>query len=303
MESAPKDLHLSVILDRLILEHEHGLASSTIDCFFKPGLADFERFLQRPGVLTDLNRDTVNRWIIHKTEQHCPPATIKTRRNAILGLWRFAYEVELLDEEPKRVRKVRLHYAGVDAWTSQEVAALIKTAYAGDDSYLGNTGLPRSLYFASLISTAYDTALRLGDLLALSPKVISMRHRKGYIRVIESKTGKLKQAVVQPYTLRLIEQMLSLRPDRELVWPLWCRREQFYRTFRSLVVSSGIRKGTFRWLRRASITHVEVEQPGLGQKHAGHSDSLTTQRHYTDRNQLAEEVTAPPPLFPNSRIA
>lgn len=296
------ELPLTDLLDRLIVDHEHGLASSTVECFFKPGISDFSKFLGRPAVISDLTRDVVNRWLQLKTEAGCALATIKTRRNAILGLWRYAYEAEIIDHEPKRVRKIRLAYAGVTTWTQEEVTQLIRSSFNGPDGYLGDTGLPKSLYFAAIISVAYDTALRLGDLLSLTPAVIGIRNRRGHIRVIESKTGKLKQAILQPYTLRLVQQLIELRPDRELIFPLWCRREQFYRVFRSIVKDAEIRTGTFRWLRRASITHVEIDHPGYGQRMAGHSDAITTQRHYTDPNQIAAELISPPPLFPTSKI-
>lgn len=191
------ELPLKDLLDRLIVDHEHGLASSTVECFFKPGISDFSKFLGRPAVISDLTRDVVNRWLQQKTEAGCALATIKTRRNAILGLWRYAYEAEIIDHEPKRVRKIRLAYVGVTTWTQEEVTQLIRSSFNGPDGYLGDTGLPKSLYFAAIISVAYDTALRLGDLLALAPSVIGIRNRRGHIRVIESKTGKLKQAILQ----------------------------------------------------------------------------------------------------------
>jgi integrase len=293
----PTAVSLSELLEQLILQHENGLANSTVQCFFKPALSDFSRFLGHEASLSDLTRDNVNRWLIHKTESGCAPSTIKTRRNAILGLWRYAYESELLEDEPKRIRKVRLTYLGVDAWTPEEITRLVATAIEGKDSYLGTTGLVHSLFFGSLISAGYDTALRLGDLLALRRDMIQVKNRCGYIRVVESKTGKVKSARLYPHTMSLIDQLWDLKPDREKIWPLWCRREQFYRSFNTLVKRAGIRKGTFRWLRRASITQVELIQPGWGTIHAGHSDPIITKRHYTDGKQLNEEVTAPPPLF------
>ena len=293
----PTAVSLSELLEQLILQHENGLANSTVQCFFKPALSDFSRFLGHEASLSDLTRDNLNRWLMYKTEIGCAPSTIKTRRNAILGLWRFAYENEILDEEPKRIRKVRLAYAGVEAWTPEEITRLIQFALEDGDNHLGTTGLPRSLYFASLVSAGYDSALRLGDMLALRRSMIQVKNRCGYLRVIESKTNKIKQVRFYPHTMKLIDQLWDLRPDREVIWPLWCRREQFYRSFNTLVKHAGIRKGTFRWLRRASITQVELIKPGWGTVHAGHSDPLITKRHYTDAGQLNEEVTAPPPLF------
>lgn len=292
-----ESLALSELLDQFVLNHEEGLSKSTIACFYRPAISDFSRFLGHPAEVLDLRKENVNQWIQSKIDSQCASATVKTRRNAIMALWRWAYENDIVTEEPKRIRKVRLSYAGVDAWTPEEITRLVATAMEGKDSYLGTTGLVHSLFFASLISAGYDTALRLGDLLALRREMIVVKNRCGYIRVVESKTGKVKSARLYPHTMRLIDQLWDLKPDRQNIWPLWCRREQFYRSFNTLVKHAGIRKGTFRWLRRASITQVELIKPGWGTVHAGHSDPIITKRHYTDAGQLNEEVTAPPPLF------
>lgn len=288
---------LSALLEQFVLNHEQGLSSATIACFYRPAISDFSRFLGYPAESLDFTKENLNRWIQWKTDQGCASATIKTRRNALLALWRWAFENEILDEEPKRIRKVRLSYAGVEAWTPEEITRLIQFALEDGDNHLGTTGLPRSLYFASLVSAGYDSALRLGDMLCLKRSMIHVKNRCGYLRVIESKTNKIKQVRFYPHTMKLIDRLWDIQPDREVIWPLWCRREQFYRSFNTLVKHAGIRKGTFRWLRRASITQVELIKPGWGTVHAGHSDPIITKRHYTDAGQLNEEVTAPPPLF------
>jgi integrase len=295
----PLTVSLPELLDQFILNHEKGLSPSTIACFYKPAISDFSKFLGRDPEVFDLTKENINRWIMYKTEMGCPAPTIKTRRNAILALWRWAYQEEILDEEPKRIRRVRLSDTGVDAWTPEEITLLVQTALDGNDYYLGTTKLPRSLYFASMVLTGYDTALRLGDIFALKKSMINVKNRCGYMRVVESKTGKQKHAQIYPHTMKLIDRLWDLNPDREFIWPLWCRREQFYRSFRTLVKQAKVRPGTFRWLRRASITQVELVKPGWGTIHAGHSDQKVTQRHYTDRSQLVADVIAPPPLFNN----
>ncbi len=295
--STLQSVALSALLEQFILNHEQGLSSATIACFYRPAISDFSRFLGYPAESLDFTKENLNRWIQWKTDQGCASATIKTRRNALLALWRWAFETEILDEEPKRIRKVRLAYAGVEAWTPEEITRLVQFALEDGDNYLGTTGLPRSLYWASLVSAGYDSALRLGDMLCLKRSMIQVKSRCGYLRVIESKTNKIKQVRFYPHTMKLIDRLWDLRPDMEVIWPLWCRREQFYRSFNTLVKHAGIRKGTFRWLRRASITQVELIKPGWGTVHAGHSDPIITKRHYTDAGQLNEEVTAPPPLF------
>jgi monovalent cation:proton antiporter-2 (CPA2) family protein len=78
-----------------------------------------------------------------------------------------------------------------------------------------------------------------------------------------------------------------------LVWPLWGRREAFYRHFARVVVAANIRPGTFRWLRRTAATQLERIEPGRGTELLGHASRSTTEQWYLDKSQLGT-----PPLPP-----
>ena len=98
---------------------------------------------------------------------------------------------------------------------------------------------------------------------------------------------------LRPETLQAIAAHVGGRTATELVWPLWGRREALYRAFRRLVASAGIRRGTFRWLRRTAATQVETISPGAGTALLGHASRSTTEQWYLDRSQLSQ-----PPLPP-----
>jgi integrase len=137
--------------------------------------------------------------------------------------------------------------------------------------------------------------LRLGDLLSLEREWIRKDSEgTGWIRIQQAKTSRLVSSRFNPSTMVLIDRLMSENPNRRLIWPLWCRRESFYLRFRALVKQSGIRHGTFRFLRRASATHVEQLAPGTSYLHAGHADPSTTLRHYLDAEQLSGAVSPAP---------
>ena len=98
---------------------------------------------------------------------------------------------------------------------------------------------------------------------------------------------------LRPETLQAIAAHVGDRQPSDLVWPLWGRREALYRAFRRLVASSGIRPGTFRWLRRTAATQVEIAEPGRATELLGHASRSTTEQWYLDRSQLTQ-----PPLPP-----
>jgi len=113
------------------------------------------------------------------------------------------------------------------------------------------------------------------------------------MRMVQSKTSGYVRVTLRPETReRVAEQIDGLRPG-DRVWPLWARREAFYRAFRSLVASAGIREGTFRWLRRTAATQVEIEHPGRSTELLGHASRSTTEQWYLDRSQLSDVVLPP----------
>ena len=115
----------------------------------------------------------------------------------------------------------------------------------------------------------------------------------GRITIVQRKTGYEVRLRLRDATLRAIDDSMADRPERRLIWPLWGRRDALYRHIRQLVGDAGIRRGTFRWLRRAAITAIERETPGMGMLLAGHRSRQTTERYYIDRSQFSD-----PPLPP-----
>jgi len=78
------------------------------------------------------------------------------------------------------------------------------------------------------------------------------------------------------------------------VWPWPYRREALYRHFNRLVTAAGIRRGTFRWLRRTAATQAERVQAGSGARLLGHASRATTEAWYIDRSQF--EMPPLPPI-------
>jgi hypothetical protein len=114
------------------------------------------------------------------------------------------------------------------------------------------------------------------------------------LQLVQAKTGRVVVVRLRPQTLAVVDRLVVGQPPGSPVWPLWGRREAFYRAFRRLVFVAGIRPGTFRWLRRSAVTQLERIAPGQGTRLAGHLHRSTTETWYVDRSQLA--VPPLPPL-------
>lgn len=290
---------LRELIAAIVADKELPPCDDTLSCWYLPAVADLEKFLCREATIDDLDRSTVNAWIDCRVrEASLSVHTIKTRRGALLAIWNGAVGLEILPDPPAKIRKLRIRPKNPTAWEREEIEQLIRFAlHEWQKRYLPKIELPRGLYFGSLAAAGYDTGLRLGDLLSLEREWIRVDgFGEGHLAIVQSKVSRLVGCRLHKETMRLIDELMAHNPGRRLIWPMWGRREALYSQFRKLVRAAGIRDGTFRYLRRASTTHVEIAYPGKGQEHAGHADGGVTRRHYLDAYQLQSTAVCPPPL-------
>jgi hypothetical protein len=90
---------------------------------------------------------------------------------------------------------------------------------------------------------------------------------------------------------------LELAP-RQLVTPWMSSHETFDDQVKRLTQKAGIRQGTWKWLRRASATDVEIQRPGSATAHLGHvPGSRIAERSYIDPAQFSRIATTPRELL------
>jgi integrase len=265
------------LLNRYVREHPYGVADATA-AQLRYTLGSYIRFCGTCG-LQILDCDRANQWI-DELRQSRAPDTVRTQRTNLLCVWWWAYRERLVDEPPLRLRRLRPISRSPQAWTLDEIHALIAAAEAYPC---------RSQWTATLVRVGYDTGLRLGDLLRL--RLVDVL--AGHLAVVQGKTCRVVHVQLRDVTREALQRFTSGQPPPALVWPLWGRREAFYRHFRRVVEASGIRPGTFRWLRRTAATQLERVSPGRGTELLGHASRATTEAWYLDRSQLSD-----PPLPP-----
>lgn len=244
------------------------------------------RFLGQNAKLADCTDDNVNhfcQWLLDNGRRH---ATAIGRRNSILTLWRYAYALGATNTFPARIRRIRSPHRVVRAWSIDEVRVLLFVAMNDDRQF--TDGQPCGLWFGSLISSAWDSALRLGDLLLLN--VANITASQQVIRM--NKTGDEVVIKLSIFSVKLIQQLTELTQAKDKIWPLWGRREAFYRRFASLVERAGITKGTFRWIRRGRLSAIAASGADASLA-AGHRSQLVTVRHYLDRSKAAAPPAQP----------
>ena len=248
----------------------------------------YEAWAGGPVQLLELDEASVSAWLRDYAASGVVPETVRSKKVGILALWRAAADEGLCEPPTRRIRSVRVPYKPPTCWTWEEVSALL-TACQGLKRW-HRTGLRRSAGFDLAIRLAWDTGLRQGDQWRLP--VADIRP-DGAVSLVQSKTGRPVICQLSASTVEALRISLSVAP-RQLVTPWLSSHETFDDQFKRLVAKAGIRPGTWKWLRRASATDVEIQRPGAATAHLGHvPGSRIAERSYIDPAQFSRTATTP----------
>ena len=248
----------------------------------------FEAWAGHPVQLVELDEASVSAWLRDYAASGVVPETVRSKKVGLLALWRAAADEGLCEPPTRRIRSVKCPYKPPTCWTIEEVSALL-TACQGLQRW-HRTGLRRSSWFALAIRLAWDTGLRQGDQWRLP--VADVRP-DGAVGLVQSKTGRPVLCQLSSSTVEALRVSLEVAP-RALATPWLASHETFDAQFSLLVKKAGIRPGTWKWLRRASATDVEIQRPGAATAHLGHvPGSRIAERSYIDPAQFSRTATTP----------
>lgn len=282
-------MHLTQLKTQFVAEHYRGVAENT-SAFLDACVGSYRTFLGRAPETSDLNRASLNSYVDWMFRNRAYD-TMRTQRSGLLMLWRYAADVELADPPP-RVRLPKKVPVTVQAWSVEEVSQLRDYCLTLGGEF--PTGVTKANFWSSLVACAYETGFRLSDQLSLEYSWIS----SGKITLVESKTGKTQRRQLSSQTIELVGRCFADQPRRRLVWPLWARREAFFENFRRIVADSGVRPGTFKYLRRAAATAAEQLQAGGGTLFLQHSSPKVTRDSYLDESLLTPIIPQIQNLLP-----
>lgn len=250
----------------------------------------FERWAGGPVRLSELDEASVSAWL-RDYSRTAAPATVRSKKTAVLVLWRAAAD-EGLCEEPRarRVRRVRVPQMPVVAWTKEEVERLLVTTARLPRWH--RCGLRRSEWWALAVRVAWDTGFRWGDLVTLPVAAVAP---DGFVSWSQSKTRKVVAVRLSPSTMEALRASLE-RVPRALVLPWPASRETFQDQVDLLVKKAGIRPGTWRWIRRGSGSDVELQEEGSGHRHLGNTPAVFA-ASYADQAIIGRKTPSPRELL------
>lgn len=254
-------------------------------------LRAFGQSLGREPMLSDLNAVAINQHLKALLAGGRSPWTVQGHKATLRALWQAAYDWSLLDVPPGRLLRIPKPPLNPQAWREDEYRRLLA---ACDDPWfdrLRGGVVPLGRFLRAAIMLAYDTGVRLGDLLAADWRSLN---DDGTLMVTMSKTGFLLPCPVAPETVEALRAIRQTGDSRLLPWPVHPRK--LWRDHKRLRMVAGLPTGrghAFQKLRRTSITMVEADQPGAGPQHAGHRNPAVTNRHYIDQ-AVARRPRLPP---------
>lgn len=258
---------------------------------YRVAVESVNKWAGRPLVADELEPDLFNRWVQHLQAGKNAPATIANRRRHLLTLWRAAADRGMCQDPPRRLRPARVPYTPPRAWTVDEVKRLLEVAGTLRRTRQGK--MNRATFWTLAIRIAWESGLRLGDALKLNAADIQP---DGMVVMAQSKTSRPVVFRLTEKTRAMIEQSMQGRA-RAAVLPWPSTREAFRKQFALIVKKAGVRRGTWKWLRRSSATDVERLCPGAGAPHLGHARGSTiAARHYIDPYIVGAPLVAPTPL-------
>jgi integrase len=237
------------------------------------------------NAISSITADTLNhylRWM--ERDLGRSPYTIRGRRATLLVLLDAAAIAGLCESvSHKTVRRIKCPALIPKCLTTDQVATLLVACDDWDDRCRSlprvtnrlKNGKPRSLFWKAFVAVAWDSALRLSDVLSLERQDI---WPGGHITIVQRKSGRQHRVQFHSQTIAWIDELMDGK-DSGIIFPMWCKRAQFYRHFKKLTTFAGV-PCTTKWIRRGSASQYERDNPGQAWKHLGHAEPGIDRKFY-----------------------
>ncbi len=278
------DLGLIAYTERYLLARS---VSSDYAATLRARVARFCVWCGADVTIDSLSPDLVNEWITELEAGGMNKWTLSGHRQNLLAVWNHAYLAGDNDNAPNRLRKVKKPRLIIEAFTHEELHALIAaaaklTGLHADDNRAAD-------FWQAAIHTAYSCGARRGDVLNLEWKHVAP---SGRLTFLQNKTQFTHTVQLSKEALYFAGKLTTT--GRVLPWPY--EANWFGVTFKRLQKAAGVKRGSWRWIRRSAGSYAERENPGAGARLLGHRDGRVFKRHYEDGSISGEKPDQPPPL-------
>jgi integrase len=249
---------------------------------FRLSLQRFAEHLGHEPAVPDLTGIAVQRFLSARKAKVSAATALKDRTH-IAALWNHLFRLRRVEVAPAAVLPpMRAPRRVPRAYRDHEVAALLRACLA---THGGIDGRPASIWHASLVRAAFETAERVGALLSVEWRDVDLPERTILLRA-ENRKGS-HQDLLRPISAITAGWLSQLRRDageRRLVWR-WDRTPtHLWGHLRGICKRAGVQPRGYHGLRRAAASYIAAAG-GLSEAAAalGHASASTTQAHYVDQ--------------------
>lgn len=214
--------------------------------------------------------------------------TVLKDRNHICGLWNYAARQDRTMAFPTLPPMSPVKRAP-RAYTIEDISRVVRVARALPGEILG---VPRGLWWSTILRTAWETAERHGALEVLRWGEVDLSGRL-ITFLAEGRKG-ARQDIQREISGGLADWLTEMRREPEdLVWP-WkgAPSTQWQELGRICAVAQVVNRG-FHGFRKSNASYLTAARGvSAASEQLGHSSSAVTLRHYVDRSIAKPAETA-----------
>lgn len=252
--------------------------SDRTKALYRSTLRSFAEFLQRAPVLSDLNDETVNRFLAWFRDLPRAAPSVNKQRNNLLAIWRYACRRGELahwpDVEPEKCPK-RI----VQAWT---MADMQKILWACSREFGKYHRVPCALWWAALIHLLWDTGERINAIRGLLWEHVDLSD--GWMPAELRKGGREDRA----YKLsdETVAALKAIRgPERDEVFPWPHEQNYLWTIYKRILHVAGLPHGPkdkFHRIRR-TVASMYAAAGGNATELLGHTKAEITKAYIDPR--------------------
>lgn len=253
-------------------------------------LNGWETQLCRRATSDDFTDQAINAWCAWQFAKGLDPETIRGRRTLIVGIWKWAYGVGLVERLPGKLPKIKVPDKPPQCWHLDEMRKLLHAASLLPGTMRRDFRVTRAALATAWLRSDYATGFRFSDLHALHSRSIAP---DGTVVIVQAKTSQMIVGHLDDAAMEALEAIRA--PHRKHLFRDLINRKNLQVMVRGLVKAAGL-SGSTKWIRRTGATWIEVHQPGAAMGYLGHNTPGLARKSYLDPRYLQQHKPRPPKL-------
>jgi integrase len=258
----------------------------------------FERFLGRPGLLSDFTDDNIRAYMKLRKSK-VSEATVEMELKSLLSVWRWSADEGWTTKPRFKVAKAVPHVP--KAWNRKEMKAIFRAAALYEGSLLkqGSYALPANVFYSALLRLMFDSGERAGAVRKLRWSEVDLDRRWVTFKAENRKgVGRNSDNLqrISRKTARLLKELKAklVKPSPDGYVFVGRHASADYRNLSVILKAAGLPCDRFSMFHRIRKTHATWLHVTGGDATAslGHSSDEITRKYYLDPRYTRRDYAA-----------